>query len=269
MTFGAGAVPAGAQAPPAGPPPELFDLHCHLDFAQNARSLAEGLAALRIGCLSVTMDPSSYEAAGRLLSSCPGVRVGLGLHPWRIADGSCGEEDVASFERLASEAPFVGEVGLDFSGGRESSRAAQMEAFDRIARACAAHGGKTISIHAVRSAGAVLDVLERHGCAVACACVFHWFSGTSDELRRAVRLGCYFSAGERMLSTKRGRAYARAVPIDRLVLETDAPPEPVAFYPAVSVERSLSAALARLEAERGDGLGAVVANTSRALLRLA
>ena len=56
--------------------------------------------------------------------------------------------------------------------------------------------------------------------------IFHWFSGTSDEFVRARIAGCYFSVNERMLATKRGREYARQIPLDRLLLETDAPAEP-------------------------------------------
>lgn len=37
-------------------------------------------------------------------------------------------------------------------------------------------------------------------------------------------MGCWFSVGERMLATKRGRAYVQSIPSDRLLLETDAPP---------------------------------------------
>ncbi|MFQ9751750.1 MAG: TatD family hydrolase [Collinsella aerofaciens] len=55
--------------------------------------------------------------------------------------------------------------------------------------------------------------------------MFHWFSGTSDELVRARHAGSFFSINERMLATKRGREYARQIPLNRLLLETDAPAE--------------------------------------------
>ena len=53
--------------------------------------------------------------------------------------------------------------------------------------------------------------------------ILHWFSGTSDELTRARRLGCYFSLNA-CWKRNEGRAYARAVSADRLLLETDEPP---------------------------------------------
>ena len=104
--------------------------------------------------------------------------------------------------------------------------------------------GRVISIHAVRSAGAVLDVLESHRLLIpnpdSPVIIFHWFSGTSDELVRARNAGCYFSVNECMLATKRGREYARQIPLDRLLLETDAPAEPNTETSAQSLIRSLT-----------------------------
>ena len=82
-----------------------------------------------------------------------------------------------------------------------------------------------ISIHAVRSATAVLDVLERRHATRSSACILHWFSGSSQELARARELGCHFSVNPNMLATKRGRAYVRQIPPNRLLLETDLPEE--------------------------------------------
>ena len=158
----------------------LFDLHCHLDFAENARELATGLAQRGIGALSVTVTPAGYVRAAALFAPCANVHTALGLHPWWVADGRCTEDDVAQFEQLAKDARFVGEVGLDFAPAHAASRDVQLAAFERVAHACAEGGGKVLSLHAVRSADAVMDVLERTGCTESYVCVLHWFSGTSD-----------------------------------------------------------------------------------------
>ncbi len=99
-----------------------------------------------------------------------------------------------------------------------------MQAFSRIVSACAQQGGKVVSIHCVRAYDELLDVLESSGITRSCVCIIHWFSGTHDQLLRARDAGCWFSVGERLLSSKRGRAYVRSMPRDRLLLETDAPP---------------------------------------------
>ena len=249
----------------------LFDMHCHLDFDADPRALADGLAACGTVALSMTVTPAGFDRAARLLAPCPNVRVGAGLHPWWVEEGPAGE---AAAERAAANAGasrYVGEVGLDFSPKHVATRGAQVAAFDRIAAACAAEGGKVLSIHAVRSAGTVLDVLERHGVLDGGACLFHWFSGTSDELQRAAKLGCFFSVGPHMLASKRGRAYAQAIPRDRLLLETDEPPEAGPVVPAEEFARLLEGALdeiARLRREDPETLAERIAHSSRDLLGL-
>ena len=69
----------------------LIDTHCHLDFAGNAVELAAAYAACG-GALSGTCDPRDFERVRTMLAPfAPRVRVGLGLHPWWVADGTCGE----------------------------------------------------------------------------------------------------------------------------------------------------------------------------------
>lgn len=258
-----GAGSHGARAADA-----VFDMHCHLDFAPDARAAGEDAHERLAGAFSVTVTPAGYVRAVRELAGFERVRAGLGLHPWWIADGTCGEDELAAFERLARCERFIGEVGLDFARDRAATREAQLAAFDRVAAACAG-GEKVLSIHAVRAAGDVLDVLGRRGALDGNACVFHWFSGTSDELQRALRAGCFCSVNPRMLASKRGRAYARAIPEGRLLLETDEPAEEGAAYDARGARLRLERMIDDLAALRGaprDELAARIARTSAELL---
>lgn len=207
---------------PAGLRPCLYDMHCHLDFAANGVELARRASQADIRAFSTTVDPRDYGAVCGLLGREPGIYVGLGLHPWWLADGRCGEEEVRLFVELAAQARLIGEVGLDFAPRREGSFERQRTVFARLMRACTG-GCRLFSFHSVRSASALLDVLEETGALDGSVAVLHWFSGTAEELSRAVRLGCLFSVGSRMLATKRGRSYARSVPVERLLLETDLP----------------------------------------------
>ena len=203
----------------------LADMHCHLDFSSDAATLARLAQAHDVAAFSNTVTPEGYLAASEALAGFPNVRTGVGLHPWWVADGCCDAEQVELACRLIQEACFVGEVGLDFAPRREGTFETQLDAFERIVDACCAQNGKVISIHAVRSATAVLDVLERHHATRSNACILHWFSGSSQELARARELGCHFSVNPNMLTTKRGRAYVRQIPPEQLLLETDLPDE--------------------------------------------
>ena len=203
----------------------LADMHCHLDFSSDMAALARLAQAHGVAAFSNTVTPEGYLAASKALVSFPNVRVGVGLHPWWVADGRCGAEQVELACRLIQETRFVGEVGLDFAPRREGTFETQLDAFERIIDACCTQSGKVISIHAVRSATAVLDVLERHGATRSNACILHWFSGSSQELARARELGCHFSVNPNRLATKRGRANGRQIPPEQLLLETDLPDE--------------------------------------------
>lgn len=226
--------------------PRLFDAHCHLDLMAHPDAVADEATALGLGLFDCGVDPRDFSAANERAHRQPSIIAGIGLHPWWLADGRCGPAEINLLCEVAAQERYIGEVGLDFSARFAGSEPLQTQALDRLCEALAQHPltGRVISIHDVRSAGAVLDVLESHGLLIpnpdSPAIIFHWFSGTSDELVRARNAGCYFSANERMLATKRGREYARQIPLDRLLLETDAPAEANTETSAQSLIRSLT-----------------------------
>ena len=219
----------------------------------NAGEVADRALELDIAVLCTTVGPDDAQGAQTAFASYPNVRVAAGLHPWWVAGGTEGERQGARVAEMAASWDLVGEVGLDFSGAHAGTRQAQLSAFEGIVEACAAHPreGRVLSIHAVRSADIALDILERYDMAGGATCIFHWFSGTSADFDRLRRLGCHISVNERMLASKRGREYARQMPLDRLHLETDAPPRLDEAYPAEELERSLSRSLDALARIRG------------------
>ena len=252
--------------------PDLFDMHCHLGFCANATQAACELAVQGVGAFSNTVTPAEFAEQQVALAAAANVRVGAGLHPWWV-----GEYDVAAdWDRLyglIARNRFIGEVGLDSSSRHVDTRKAQLDALVCIAHACARTGRKVLSVHAVRAVDQVLDVLEHasvFGGMAGNACIIHWFSGTSDQLTRARRVGCYFSVNPRMLGSKRGRAYAQAIPVDRLLLETDEPASAGAPWSAVRVRKLLEETLTQLAVLRGDNpaeLRERIAQTSRTLLQ--
>lgn len=295
----------------------FFDMHCHLGFVPSPGVTAKDGAAAGIGAFSCTVEPAEYEQLQLILASAPNVALGLGAHPWWIADGRVGETELARFCELARTTRFIGEIGLDFAGPRdtEESRALQTSAFACILAACnepvsplasidpesaAATSGqgrtrtattnlqasppiggapvrsatdtapKLISIHAVNAAAAALDALEQAGAFALHHVIFHWFSGTSDDLHRAVELGCFFSVGPRMLASRRGREYARQIPVGQLLLETDMPAHVGDELPAEVWRAELGNALsgiAQLKGINREALAHELAETSSTLLR--
>ena len=270
--------PTPAHITPAAafPPADarLFDAHCHLDFMANATEVAADARRLGLAIFATTVDAHGTSALADVAHDHDNVLVGAGAHPWWVADGRMGAADVATTARAVAHGMPAGEVGIDLSPNHvpDGSRTTQEQAFRTICMAAAGAARTTgrptpLSIHSVRAATACLDILEDTGCLDACRPVSHWFSGTSDELSRAVRAGCRFSVNEMMLETRRGREYARQVPLERLLTETDLPPEEHAPFSAekicASLERTLSSLADIRTLDRDELAEAVMANARK------
>ena len=230
---------------------DLFDAHCHLGWFANPSEVAHAAADRGLGLFSVTVTPGEFCALRLSLAGEKNVTLAAGLHPWWVRDRS----DADALFKLIPDLRFIGEIGLDGAPRHAATWDAQRAIFERTCEACAETSDpsapKVLSIHAVRSAGVVLDVLEQTGAAERCRCVLHWFSGTSDELARARELGCWFSLGERSLATRRGREYARQIPKECLLTETDLPEGQNSPSGADAILDSLCRALSGIASARG------------------
>lgn len=225
---------------------QLFDAHCHLDLMSEPNAIVRETVTMGLGLFDCGVDPRDFATANKRASSSPNIIAGAGLHPWWIADGRCGAAEVDLLCEFASRERFIGEIGLDFSSRFAGTERIQTQAFERLCQTLSQRPlpDRVLSIHAVRAAGIALDILESHGLLIPSpnspTIIFHWFSGTSDELTRARHAGGFFSVNERMLATKRGREYARQVPLDHLLLETDAPAGPNKKTAAQQIADSLA-----------------------------
>jgi TatD DNase family protein len=243
-----------------------FDMHIHMGWAADPAMTARGFDALGMGAFAVTVTPEDYgglevalEGAG---VQAAGIRRGLGLHPWYLD-----EAQLDAFLGLAPKKRYIGEIGLDRGSRHADTFDTQVAAFERVCDALAG-GEHVLSIHAVRSVTEVMDALERHGVDRTSECIIHWFHGTSDELVRARRMGLWFSVSTKMLATKKGRAYVRQIPPERLLLETDEPEVKGVPIDADNLRAKLEATLDGLAQVLGRDVSARVAENSRALLGL-
>lgn len=213
-------------------------------------------------------------APSQLAVDFPIIKLAVGLHPWWVpADKGCLAEELRAFDCALPETSYVGEVGLDFSKRRIATRDAQLCAFRHIAGACAKEGGKVLSIHCVKAYDDALNILKSSGCLASCTCIFHWFSGSFPQLAQAVDAGCFFSVSARMLETKKGREYAKAIPLQKMLLETDAPAavDPEREHPSIAysydqMRRQLTETLQLLARIRDIGeaeLAAIVQQNAR------
>lgn len=219
---------------------KLVDFHCHLDLYPEFEKLFGQCDELGIYTLAVTTTPRAWKRNHELASRTKHVRAALGIHPQIIAKHGA---DIALFEELLPRTRYVGEVGLDASRTHYGSFEKQQAVFERVLKACASSDGKIISVHSVRSAKVVLDMIEKYLPEGVSSVVMHWFSGSAAEARRAVDLGCWFSVNSQMLENSRSAEIVAAiVPKDRILTETDGPFTKAGSKPARPSDVSLSVA---------------------------
>jgi TatD DNase family protein len=209
---------------------ELFDSHAHVDGpefdADRDEVLARARAAgvRRIVVIGAVGDPGSAERAVALAERDPDIWATVATHPHDVAQMT--DDWWAVHERLAPHPRVVavGETGLDYYYDH-SPRETQIEAFRghvRLARRL----GKPVVCH-VRDAHAdTLAVLREEG-ASQVGGVIHCFTGNADDARAYVDLGLHISFSGivtfKGASAQPIREAVRVVPMDRILVETDAP----------------------------------------------
>ena len=195
-----------------------IDLHCHLDLYPDPAAIVQQCRDQGIYVLSVTTTPKAWRGTLKLANDSPRIRTALGLHP-QIAHERIRE--LALFDGLLPECRYVGEIGLDGSPELKPHWRDQLTVFEHTLRSTARAGGRVMSLHSRRATEEVLDGLKAQPDAG--IAVLHWFSGTKTQLERAIAMGCWFSVGPAMLSSKKGTELAAAMPRDRVLTETDGP----------------------------------------------
>ena len=206
--------------------PVWIDSHCHLGYEGTDESPEAAVAEARaagVGALvCVGTDLESSRRAVELAQRHPEVRATVGLHPHEAKH--LGEQWTA-LEALAREhADVVGGIG---EGGfdlfyEHSARDEQEIAF-RQHVALAHDLDRALVIHSRDAWHDTFAVLEAAG--VPPRTVFHCFTGGPDEARRALDLGAHLSFSG-IVSFKNAddvRGAAALVPLDRVLVETDAP----------------------------------------------
>jgi TatD DNase family protein len=203
----------------------LVDSHCHLDFAEFQGREDELLAAMKTNDVGwaliagVTME--RFAGVLELTERFRNLYAAVGVHP----DTREGEEpDQARLISLANHPKVVaiGETGLDYYR-LEGDLEWQRERFRTHIRA-ARRTGKPLIIHTREAAADTLKILEEEG-AGEVGGVFHCFTETLAVAEAALRLGFHisFSGIVTFKNAMQIKEVASFVPLDRVLVETDAP----------------------------------------------
>lgn len=198
----------------------IYDAHCHLDLMDNMAGFIKEMQNSDMSLFAVGTTPKAYDREVQFYRSNPRIKVGLGMHPQLI---SSGYDDMSLFKALFEKSHYIGEVGLDFSKEYIQTKEVQVHVFRDIVKLCEQCGEKVVSVHSLKSANTVIEILREYRTQRSNKYIFHWFTGTIPQLEKAIELGCYFSINPSMLKTKSGLEIINTVPVERMLLETDAP----------------------------------------------
>ena len=205
----------------------LVDSHCHLDFPDFgadldgvlARAAEAGVGTMQTICTRVTQ----FDAVRALAEAHAPVWCSVGIHPHHVAD-----EPAITAEHLVRLAAHpkvigIGETGLDFHYDN-SPRPAQ-EARFRQHIAAARETGLPLIVHTRAADEETCRILREEAGKGAFPGVIHCFSAGHAVAETALDLGLYisFSGILTFKNAEEVRAVARDVPLERLLVETDAP----------------------------------------------
>jgi TatD DNase family protein len=206
----------------------LFDSHCHLDdprlFPYLERLLPEAEAAGVTGFLVPGVAPQGWDRIRTLAATYPQVYPAYGVHPMHAE--LLTPQAVSDLCQLATGASAIGEIGLDYLIP-SPSRQVQQQAF-RAQLRIAGEARLPVLLHCRKAFEDLLAILREEG---VCGGVMHAFSGSVDSARSCLRLGLHISLAGSVTyaNARRPLAVAACIPLERLLLETDAPdlaPEP-------------------------------------------
>jgi TatD DNase family protein len=205
----------------------LIDSHCHLDFQALSVELddvvARAGAAGVAGMVTICTEVRQFDRIRAIAERFDNVWCSVGLHPHEAAKEP--ELATARLVELARHPKVVGigETGLDFFY-EHSPRAEQARQF-RQHIAAARETGLPLIVHTRDADAETADILEEEMRAGPFTGLIHCFSSGPALARRAVDLGLYISVSGIVTFKKADelRATVAAVPLDRLLVETDAP----------------------------------------------
>jgi TatD DNase family protein len=243
-------------------PPVWTDTHCHLDAGEfDADRAAVVLRARAAGVARLVLPavaPANFEVVRRLAHEHDGVYA-LGIHPLYVDPLS---DDALEALRQAlvrhggdPRLVAVGEIGLDhFVPGLDR---AKQERFYAAQLAIARDAGLPVLLHVRRSADALLKQLRR----VPVAGIAHAFNGSRQQAEAFVGLGFKLGFGGALTfePARQLRRLAGALPLEAIVLETDAPDIPPHWLYTPAAERAAGQPMGRNEPAELPRIAAVLA----------
>ncbi len=225
----------------------MIDSHIHLDDPRFDKDRDQLIKSAQLSGVSRFVVPAvtvnKFPALLKLAQQHDKVAYTLGLHPYYIDQHVAEDLEFLARSLKDSGAVGVGECGLDYHI-KDTDRAKQNMFFEAQV-ILAKHFDLPLILHVRGAVDAVFSVLKKHDYFKA---VMHSFNGSIEQAQQIVESGVYLGFGPAACNPKavKLRAVLQSVPIQSLVIETDAPDQP--FYDRYG-ERNLPIDLLRVNTE--------------------
>ena len=218
--------------------PMLIDTHCHLDaseFDVDRDAVVQRAVRAGVGGMVIpAVQQSAFKAVAQLAAQIPGGAYALGIHPLYVLQAR--DSDLDDLERAVQVALLdprfvaIGEIGLDFFVPELCEPKARhiQEHFYQAQLDIAQRHNLPVILHVRRSQDALLKALRRRA---VCGGIAHAFNGSLQQATQFVDKGFALGMGGAMTFPRalQIRRLATSMPLDALVLETDAPDIPPAW----------------------------------------
>ena len=203
----------------------LFDTHAHYDderFDGDREALLADMPEKNVGLIvNPGCDISSSRTAVALAESFGFVYAAVGIHP-----ENCGDFEPDMIDRLRQMAKnprvvAIGEIGLDYYWAENPPRELQQEVLRRQLR-LAEELGLPVIIHDRDAHGDTLEIVREFPRVRG---VFHCFAGSAEMARELIKMGWMlsFNGAVTFKNAKKAPEVIAAVPLEKLMIETDAP----------------------------------------------
>lgn len=204
----------------------MFDSHCHLYMPQFDADRAEVLArmqAAEMGAVVIGVDYESSQKALELAQQHDFLWSSVGLHP---NDNPTEVFDISNMEALARDPKVVaiGECGLDYfrQNPTAEEKQRQRERFEAHI-ALAEKVNKALVVHCRNAHDDCSSILQNSEIAQRVPVIIHFFTGTAELAQKYLELGCYLSFPGPVTYTDMYDESILATPMDKMLIETDAP----------------------------------------------
>jgi TatD DNase family protein len=207
---------------------DFIDTHCHLDgeeFSVDRDAVVQ--RAREAGCMKVflpAIDVKSCQTALNVCHQYPAYCYPmLGLHPEEVRADWREQLSMIHSQLSINECIAIGEIGLDFYWSREFEQE-QLQAFEE--QVCwSVESGLPLMIHCRKAQNELVSILKRYAKDLPGG-VFHCFTGNEQEVLQLLEFPQFALGIGGVLTFKKSHlpeVLSKVVPLDRIVLETDAP----------------------------------------------